>query len=169
MTRFMETDPHELTDNVFRLIGKDWMLVTAGKRAAFNTMTASWGGLGVLWNSPVSMIFVRPSRYTYEFIEREREYTLSFFGPEEKRALQICGSKSGRDIDKVKETGLTPLFDQPAPYFEQARLVLVCRKLYTHDLDPAAFLDPAIMGSYKDGDYHRMYVGEIVKALQPVR
>ncbi len=169
MTRFMEIDPHELTDNVFRLIGQDWMLVTAGKREAFNTMTASWGGLGVLWNSPVSMIFVRPSRYTYEFIEREREYTLSFFGPEEKRALQICGSKSGRDIDKVKETGLTPLFDQPAPYFEQARLVLVCRKLYTHDLDPAAFLDPAIMGSYKNGDYHRMYVGEIVKTLQPVR
>lgn len=169
MTRFMEIDPHELTDNVFRLIGQNWMLVTAGKREAFNTMTASWGGLGVLWNSPVSMIFVRPSRYTYEFIEREREYTLSFFGPEEKRALQICGSKSGRDIDKVKETGLTPLFDQPAPYFEQARLVLICRKLYTHDLDPAAFLDPAIMGSYKNGDYHRMYVGEIVKALQPVR
>ena len=169
MTRFMEIDPHELTDNVFRLIGQDWMLVTTGKREAFNTMTASWGGLGVLWNSPVSMIFVRPSRYTYEFIEREREYTLSFFGPEEKRALQICGSKSGRDIDKVKETGLTPLFDQPAPYFEQARLVLVCRKLYTHDLDPAAFLDPAMMGSYKNGDYHRMYVGEIVKALQPVR
>lgn len=169
MTRFMEIDPHELTDNVFRLIGQNWMLVTAGKREAFNTMTASWGGLGVLWNSPVSMIFVRPSRYTYEFIEREREYTLSFFGPEEKRALQICGSKSGRDIDKVKETGLTPLFDQPAPYFEQARLVLICRKLYTHDLDPAAFLDPAIMGSYKNGNYHRMYVGEIVKALQPVR
>ena len=169
MTRFMEIDSHELTDNVFRLIGQNWMLVTAGKREAFNTMTASWGGLGVLWNSPVSMIFVRPSRYTYEFIEREREYTLSFFGPEEKRALQICGSKSGRDIDKVKETGLTPLFDQPAPYFEQARLVLICRKLYTHDLDPAAFLDPAIMGSYKNGDYHRMYVGEIVKALQPVR
>lgn len=71
MTRFMEIDPHELTDNVFRLIGQDWMLVTAGKREAFNTMTASWGGLGVLWNSPVSMIFVRPSRYTYEFIERE--------------------------------------------------------------------------------------------------
>ena len=169
MTRFMEIDPHELTDNVFRLIGQNWMLVTAGEREAFNTMTASWGGLGVLWNSPVSMIFVRPSRYTYEFIEREREYTLSFFGPEEKRALQICGSKSGRDIDKVKETGLTPLFDQPAPYFEQARLVLICRKLYTHDLDPAAFLDPAIMGSYKNGNYHRMYVGEIVKALQPVR
>ena len=169
MTRFMEIDPHELTDNVFRLIGQNWMLVTAGKREAFNTMTASWGGLGVLWNSPVSMIFVRPSRYTYEFIEREREYTLSFFGPEEKRALQICGSKSGRDIDKVKETGLTPLFDQPAPYFEQARLVLICRKLYTHDLDPAAFLDPAIMGSYKNGNYHRMYVGEIVKALLPVR
>ena len=169
MAKFIELDPSEITGNVFDRIGKEWMLITAGKPEKYNTMTASWGGLGVLWNSPVSMIFVRPSRYTYEFIEREREYTLSFFGPEEKRALQICGSKSGRDIDKVKETGLTPLFDQPAPYFEQARLVLVCRKLYTHDLDPAAFLDPAMMGSYKNGDYHRMYVGEIVKALQPVR
>jgi flavin reductase (DIM6/NTAB) family NADH-FMN oxidoreductase RutF len=168
MKRFIETDPHELTGNVFRLIGRDWMLVTAGKERSFNTMTASWGGLGVLWNAPVSMIFVRPSRYTYEFIEREREYSLSFLGPDDRRTLQVCGSKSGRDIDKVKETGLTPLFDQPAPYFEQARLVLICRKLYTHDLDPAAFLDPAIAGSYKDGDYHRMFVGEIVKVLEPL-
>ena len=150
MKRFIETDPHELTGNVFRLIGRDWMLVTAGKERSFNTMTAS----------------VRPSRYTYEFIEREREYSLSFLGPDDRRTLQVCGSKSGRDIDKVKETGLTPLFDQPAPYFEQARLVLICRKLYTHDLDPAAFLDPAIAGSYKDGDYHRMFVGEIVKVLE---
>ena len=102
MKRFIETDPHELTGNVSRLIGRDWMLVTAGKERSFNTMTASWGGLGVLWNAPVSMIFVRPSRYTYEFIEREREYSLSFLGPDDRRTLQVCGSKSGRDIDKVK-------------------------------------------------------------------
>ena len=95
MKRFIETDPHELTGNVFRLIGRDWMLVTAGKERSFNTMTASWGGLGVLWNAPVSMIFVRPSRYTYEFIEREREYSLSFLGPDDRRTLQVCGSKSG--------------------------------------------------------------------------
>lgn len=168
MKRFIETDPHELTDNVFRLIGRDWMLVTAGKAAAFNTMTASWGALGVLWNAPVSMIFVRPSRYTYGFLEQEREYSLSFLGPDDRRTLQFCGSRSGRDTDKIRETGLIPLFDQPTPYFEQARLVLICRKLYTHDLDPAAFLDPALSGNYKGGDYHRMYVGEIVKVLRPL-
>ena len=167
MKRFIETDPHELTGNVFRLIGRDWMLVTAGKERSFNTMTASWGGLGVLWNAPVSMIFVRPSRYTYEFIEREREYSLSFLGPDDRRTLQVCGSKSGRDIDKAKETGLTPVFQEGTTYFEQAKLVLVCRKLYDSPMDPSNLLDEAVDEKwYPDKDYHRMFVGEIVKVLR---
>lgn len=168
MTKFIELEPGEIKGNVFDIISREWMLITAGKENRFNTMTASWGGLGVLWNTPVSFAFVRPSRYTYEFLEQEKYYTLSVLEPGNKKALQICGSKSGRDTDKVTEAGLTPVFDAQAPYFQQARLVLVCRKLYTQDLDPQQFLDPAIMGNYKNGDFHRVYVGEIVKVLQRV-
>lgn len=168
MPKFLEIDPMELQENVFRQIGQQWMLITAGKPGKFNTMTASWGGLGVLWNANVSFVFVRPSRYTYEFMEQEPHYSLSFFGPDRRRALQICGSKSGRDVDKMELTGLTPCFDTPAPRFEEAELTLVCRKLYTQDLDPARFLDPAIAGNYQNGDYHRMYVGEIQKILRRV-
>ena len=166
--KFKEITAEELNINPFTKIGSEWMLITAGNRDKFNTMTASWGGLGVLWNTPVSFAFVRPSRYTYEFLEQEKYYTLSVLEPGNKKALQICGSKSGRDTDKVTEAGLTPVFDAQAPYFQQARLVLVCRKLYTRDLDPQQFLDPAIMGNYKNGDFHRVYVGEIVKVLQRV-
>ena len=169
MAKFIELDPSEITGNVFDRIGKEWMLITAGKPEKYNTMTASWGGLGVLWNANVSFAFVRPSRYTFEFLEREKYYTLSFLGLSQRRALQICGSKSGRDTDKVAEAGLTPVFDAPAPYFEEAELALVCRKLYTQDMDPSRFLDPSIMASYKDGDFHRIYVGEITKVLQRIR
>ena len=169
MAKFIEIDPSEIQGNVFDRIGKEWMLITAGKPEKFNTMTASWGGLGVLWNASVSFAFVRPSRYTFEFLEQEKYYSLSFLGMNQRRALQLCGSKSGRDIDKVKEAGLTPVFDAPAPYFEQAELTLICRKLYTQDLDPAHFLDPSLMGNYKDGDFHRLYVGEITKVLARTR
>ncbi len=169
MSKFIEIDPSEIQGNVFDRIGKEWMLITAGKPEKFNTMTASWGGLGVLWNTDVSFAFVRPSRYTFGFLEQEKYYSLSFLGRSQRRALQICGSKSGRDTDKVKEAGLTPVFDAPAPYFEEAELSLVCRKLYTQDLDPSQFLDPSLMGNYKDGDFHRVYVGEIVKVLRRVQ
>lgn len=168
MPKFVELDPLELQDNMFRRIGREWMLITAGKPEKFNTMTASWGGVGVLWNTNVTFSFVRPSRYTYGFMEKEKYYTLSFFGADCRRALQFCGSKSGRDVDKVAETGLTPVFDAPAPYFAEAELVLVCRKLYTQDLDTDRLLDPALMANYKDGDVHRMYVGEITKVLRRI-
>ena len=165
MRRFVETEPQALTDNVFSQIGKEWMLITAGEEQKFNTMTASWGGLGVLWNKPVSFIFVRPGRYTYEFLEKSDTYSLCFLEEGQRPALQLCGTKSGREIDKVKETGLTPVFSESAPYFEQARLVLQCRKLYIQDLDPAGFLDSRLSEFY-DNDYHRLYVGVIEKVLR---
>ena len=165
MTRFLETEPEALSDNVFSHIGRDWMLVTAGDKQHCNTMTASWGGLGVLWNANVAFVFVRPSRYTYAFMERERHFSLSFFGDGYRRALQLCGRESGRDGDKIAKAGLTPRFDCPAPYFDEAKQVLICRKMYTEDLDPARFFDPTIAAHYPNGDYHRMYVGEIVKVL----
>lgn len=169
MSKFVEIAPEELNENVFRAIGAEWMLITAGDRKACNTMTASWGGLGVLWNANVSFAFVRPSRYTFEFMEEKDYYSLSFFGNGHRRELKLCGTTSGRDGDKIAEAGLSPVFDAQAPYFDEAELVLVCRKMYTDDIKPENFLDGTIKNCYPgDTDYHRMYVGEIVKVLKRV-
>ncbi len=157
--------PELLTDNPFKLIGKDWMLITAGSPESFNTMTASWGGLGVLWERKVAACFIRPTRYTYEFVERSPNFTLSFFEEHYRKALNFCGTRSGRDTDKIKGAGLTPVNESGFVYFAEARLVLACRKLYFQDISPDRFLDPAINGLYPQKDYHRMYVGEIVKCL----
>jgi flavin reductase (DIM6/NTAB) family NADH-FMN oxidoreductase RutF len=153
-----------LPDNPFRLIGEEWLLITAGTPARYNTMTASWGGLGVLWNCKVAMVFVRPTRYTYEFMEAQPVFTLSFLDSRWRDALDYCGSHSGREVDKAAQTGLTPVpADCGSVTFAQARLVLECRTLYSDDLKPARFLDPAIETKYPKKDYHRMYVGEILR------
>ena len=167
MVKLHEITPGQITDNVFKLIGKEWMLITAGQDGNFNMMTASWGGLGFLWGLPVSFIFVRPQRYTFEFMEQHTNYTLSFYSSKYRDVLNLCGTKSGRDIDKVAETGLTPLtMDSGAVYFAESRLVLECRKLYTHDLSAQQFLNDDIpTRAYAAEDYHRMYVGEIVRCL----
>lgn len=160
-------DVKSLEGNVFSMIGDQWMLITAGTPERCNTMTASWGGLGVLWGANVATCYIRPQRYTYEFVEGSKYFTLSFFGEEYRKALALCGSKSGRDVDKVKECRFTVAAGTGnAPYFEEAELVLVCRKLYRQDLDPAHFLDGEIEKHYKDHDYHRMYIGEIVEAYK---
>ena len=166
MKRFIETDPHELTGNVFRLIGRDWMLVTAGDQEKFNMMTASWGSMGYLWNKPVVMVFVRPQRYTFEFTEKKDEFTLSFFDEKYRHVLNVCGSVSGRDVNKVQESGLTPYFTEAGnPAFEEATLVLECKKLYTDFLKEEAFLDKKIVDSqYGQKDFHKVYVAEIVHA-----
>lgn len=165
METFKTVPPELLEGNVFKLIGKDWMLITAGDAGAFNTMTASWGGLGVLWRHPVATIYIRPQRYTRQFVEKHEHFSLSFFGGGQREALTLCGAKSGRDTDKVKEAGLTPVFSDGTVYFEQAELVLICKKIYSQDLDPSRFLDSSIDANYAAGDYHRMYIGQIVKAL----
>jgi flavin reductase (DIM6/NTAB) family NADH-FMN oxidoreductase RutF len=159
-------DPSEIDGNAFKLIADDWMLVTAGTPASFNTMTASWGAFGELWNKKICICFVRPTRYTYEFLERESLFTLSFFAEEYREALQYCGTVSGRDADKMKATGLTPVpSSQGSVHFAEARLVFECRKIYISDLDPAHFLAPEIEAEYPLKDYHRMYVGEIITCL----
>lgn len=159
-------DPCLIKDNTFKLIGTDWMLVTAGSIKSFNTMTASWGAFGELWNKKICICFVRPVRHTYSFMEKSSYYTLSFFDEQYRDVLRLCGSKSGRDIDKVAETGITPVESESgAVYFSQARLVMECRKIYTHVLDPENFLDPKIHDEYPQKDYHRMYIGEVVRCL----
>ncbi|MEK7767218.1 MAG: flavin reductase [bacterium] len=159
-------NPLSRTDNVFKLLDKDWMLVTAGTLESFNMLTASWGGLGILWEKEVALCVIRPGRHTFGFMERHGMFTLTFFEEQYRAALKLCGKWSGRDIDKRKETGLTPVQGRNGGiYFAEARLVFECRKLYWHDFDPAHFVDPKLDKFYPSKDYHRMYVGEIVSCL----
>ena len=163
---FKRMDPKQLQENVFSMIGDKWMLVTAGSAEKCNTMTAAWGGLGMLWGLPAATCYIRPQRYTREFMDREEYFTLAFFGEGWRKALSLCGSKSGRDVDKVKECGFTVrTADCGAPYFEQAELVLVCRKRYVQAMDPACIPEEIKEKWYPQKDYHLMYVGEIVEVL----
>ena len=166
MRGFREIAPTEIEGNPIQMIGREWMLVTAGTPEGFNTMTASWGALGELWFKPVCFCFLRPQRYTLEFMERGDAFTLSFFEERFRPQLNFCGSRSGREVDKVAECGFTPVAAaNGSVWFEEARLVIECRKLYSQDLDPARFLDPSIGENYPKKDYHRMYVGEITRVL----
>lgn len=154
------------SENQFDLIGKQWMLITAGTVEKLNTMTASWGGFGWLWNKPVAFIFVRPERYTHQFIENSEYLTLSFYDQKFRPALNLCGTKSGRDIDKVKETGLTPTnTDNGSVTFAEARLTLECRKLFKSDMKESNFIDKDVLhrwyNSNPGGSLHSVYVVEI--------
>lgn len=155
-------NPYFLDESVFRLIDKDWMLITAGDLSHFNTMTASWGGFGIIWNKPVAYIFVRPTRFTFQFLEHYDWFTLCFFGPGYRNMLNFCGSRSGRDTDKIAETGLESRETAKGNiWFQQARLVFECRKIYYQDVQPDNFLDSKINSNYPLKDYHRMYFGII--------
>ena len=159
----------DLTENFFEAIGKEWMLVTSGSKEKFNTMTASWGGIGFLWNKAVAFIFIRPERYTYEFIEKNDMLTLSFLGSGNRSIYNICGSKSGRDTDKIKESGLLPLTTPDGNVtFEQARLTLECRKLYGQLLSPEHFIDKSLPDKWygAQGNFHKVYVVEILKVWE---
>ena len=165
MNEFITISPYELEGNPFQMIDKQWMLITAGNEEKANTMTASWGGLGVLWFKPVSFAFIRPTRYTYEFTEREDAYSLCFFSEEYRDALKLCGTVSGRDRDKIAEAGLTLRYEDGVPYFDEADTVMICRKMAVQDMDPAGFVDPTVEKHYNN-DYHRVYIGEITKVLK---
>jgi flavin reductase (DIM6/NTAB) family NADH-FMN oxidoreductase RutF len=166
MKTFKEIKPTENKGNPIRLIGQEWMLITAGTPQHFNTMTASWGSMGELWFKPVCFCFVRPQRYTYEFMEKSDVFTLSFFEEQYKPQLNFCGSRSGREIDKVDECDFTSReAENGSVFFDEARLVLECRKIYFQDLDPAHFLDESILHNYPQKDFHRMYIGEITRVL----
>jgi flavin reductase (DIM6/NTAB) family NADH-FMN oxidoreductase RutF len=163
-------EPEEIIQNPFKLIDEDWFLLTAGDMGAFNTMTASWGGVGILWNKAVVFCFVRPQRYTYKFMESNKLFTMSFFDEKYRDALNLCGKISGRQTDKMKATGLKP-FESPdgAIFFEQAHLMLECRKLYFSDIIPDNFIVDGIKANYPKKDYHRMYIGEIVSCFNNLR
>lgn len=159
----------ELNDNMFDAIGKEWMLVTAGTPEKFNMMTASWGGTGILWGKPVAFIFIRPERYTYEFIEKGDTLTLSFLGEAHRDIHKICGSQSGRDIDKVAASGLKPYVTENGNIaYEQARLILECKKLYADFIDADNFVDKLLISRWYGeghGGFHKMYILEIQNVL----
>ena len=152
--------------NPFTKIGKEWALVTAGTKASCNTMTVSWGGVGVLWNKNVVYIFVRDSRYTKEFIDQGEFFSLSFFDEKYRAALNYCGAHSGREENKFEKAGLTPAFRHSIPYPDEANLILLCRKVAAVPMDEEVLLDKSVMNKfYKDNDMHTMYVGEIIEAM----
>ena len=156
-----------LNMNPFTKIGKEWALISAGDKNKCNTMTVSWGGVGVLWGKNVVYIFIRDSRYTKEFIDNGEFFSMTFFNEKYRDALSYCGKESGRNVDdKFKGAGLTPAFRHNIPYPDEANLVLLCRKMAAVPITEDTFVDPQIMPKwYSDNDMHVMYVGEIIEAV----
>lgn len=155
-----------LTPEILHVFGRQPPLLTAGDKTGLNTMTIGWCQLGRLWNLPVCTVYVRPERYTYQFMESHDYFTVSILPEEAKKVTALCGSKSGRDVDKVKECGFTvKTAECGAPYFEEASLVLVCRKRFAQPMDPQLIPDDVKERWYPQKDYHTMYIGEIVEAL----
>lgn len=160
---FKHISPAELTLKPFHTIDKEWMLITAGDDKV-NTMTASWGGLGTLWSLPVATCYIRPQRYTNEFVDNSEYFSLSFFGGEMMKELGMLGTVSGRDCDKIADAGLSVERAQ-APYFAEATLVIICKKIYKQRLSPDCFIGDAAAKHYPNEDYHYMYIGEVVDVL----
>ena len=164
-----EINYKEMKFNPFNLIGDEWMLVTAGnEQSGCNTMTASWGHLGCLWghNDPTAVIYLRPSRYTKKFVDEEPYFTLCVMDKSFKKQMAYLGSVSGRDEDKIAKAGLTPVYADNSVYFQEAKLVLVCKKMYASELQESGFFyQDTIDANYPQRDFHTMYVGKIEKVL----
>ncbi len=163
---FKEIRITDIKENAVDLLKNQWALVTAGNSESLNTMTVSWGALGELWGLDMVTVYIRPQRFTKEFLDREEYFTLSVYPEELKSIHGVCGSKSGRDVDKVKECGLTPNYSENAPFFEEAKLVIVCKKVALGKFEPEQFVDKSIMESnYPANDFHYIYYGAVEKVL----
>ena len=168
MSVFREITPEELNSSPFRLIGKDWLLITAPdeeKESGASAMTASWGGLGVLWNKPVATVYVRPQRYTFELTENADRFALCVLPEENRAALKVCGTRSGRDTDKLKDCSLSCTDIDGVKVIEQSRLVFICKKAYADMLKKECFVDTDHLKHYPADDFHRVYILEIEKIL----
>ena len=162
---FKTVDPRSIKDNLIKTLAEEWALITAGNGENYNMMTASWGFFGEMWGEDSLMVVVRPQRYTMEFIEKNDYFTVSFYG-DNKAIHKVCGSKSGRDVNKTKETGLTPVTNEKYVYFKEARMVLVVKKQFVQQMKEDAFIDKAVIDKwYPEKDYHNMIVGKIEKVL----
>lgn len=155
-----------LKENAFTMIGKDWLLLTAKKDGKVNTMTASWGGVGVMWGKQVAFLFIRPQRYTKEFVDAAAELSVSVLPEKYRKELNYFGTVSGRDEDKIAKSGLKTAECEGVPYFEDARLAFICKKLYAQPLEADCFIEKDNIDKwYQNSDYHTMYVVEIEKVL----
>lgn len=157
-----------LTDvdfNFAQRVAKAALFTATKKDGQINTMTVSWGGSGILWGREVCFVFVRPERYTFEFCENGDTATLSFFGQEKRDALSFCGSKSGRDVDKFRQCGLTYKMEKGACVFDDAEITVVLKKLYAQDLEENCFVNDTCKSFYQNGGYHRMYICEVVDII----
>jgi flavin reductase (DIM6/NTAB) family NADH-FMN oxidoreductase RutF len=165
---FTEISPEEISDNIFKLVGKDYTVITAGKEEHFNSMTASWGGVGILFNKPVAWGMLRANRYTLEIMKQEETYTLSYFPDEYKEQVLFFGSKSGRDTDKMKEMTLTPIQTPSGKMtYREARLVLECKIMEVTTVSPEDYYEQEarefVVGGYEEtGEYHKLVFGEIL-------
>ena len=158
-------NPKEIKDNLIKCFAEEWSLVTAGNNDGYNMMTASWGFVGEMWGEDAACVVIRPGRYTMEFIEKNDYFTISFYGGN-REIHKICGSKSGRDINKTKECGLTPVTSEKYVYFKEARLVLVVKKQFVQQMEETSFIDKAVLPRYyPEKDYHYMVIGKIEKVL----
>ena len=166
MSKFNEIQPEQFEQSPFKLIGQDWMLITAEKDGKVNTMTASWGGFGVMWAKNVAYIVIRPQRYTKEFVDNSDTFSLTFLDNSFKKTLSYLGTKSGRDEDKIKNSKLTVLHTDEIPYFEEANIAILCKKLYAQEFKPEYFIAQELNEKwYPDVDYHTLYIAEITKIL----
>ena len=161
--QYRQITPEELSGNIIKMVSKQWMLITAGQPDKFNSMTAGWGGIGVLWSKPVVFIAVRDTRYTYQFLERENYFTLTFFDEKYRAQLHMFGTKSGRNVDKLKESGFTAINTGKGMAYEEAKLIIACKKIYGDKLEAtnASNLEPNPW-FFKGAGYHKLYFGEIV-------
>lgn len=164
---FDEISVKRVEKNLVKAISEEWMLITAGDKDGYNMMTASWGFLGEMWGEDTAMVVVRPQRYTMEFIDKSDYFTISFYG-DNKAIHKICGTMSGRDVNKTELTGLTPVFDYETVFFDEANLVLVCKKQYVGDMTEENFIDKEPLKWYENKDYHKMIFGKIEKVLVKV-
>ena len=164
---FKEIAIESLEFNPFTKIAKEWMLITAGDEKESNTMTASWGGLGIMWSKNVATAYIRPQRYTKQFVDQAETFTLSFLPEKYRKELTICGRVSGKDVeDKWAEAGLHPYYVDGTTAVEEADMIFVCRKLYAQDMVPECFIDTECdTKNYPTKDYHTMYIAEITKVL----
>lgn len=160
---YKQISPDKIPGNIYKMLSEDWMLITAGKDDHYNTMTASWGGLGHLYNKPVAFCFINPTRYTYQFMENNDTYTLSFYTETYRDALKYCGTHSGKNEDKIKGAGLTSITTPSgSKAFSEAWMIIECRKLVSQQFTPEAIRDAASKDQWGTKDLHKMYIGEIL-------
>lgn len=155
----------EFNTEIFGLFKKRWGLVTVGDEKKFNTMTVSWGGLGTIWGRPVATVYVRTSRYTHEFMDNYEYFTVSFYSDDKKKILGVLGSKSGRDIDKMHDSGLTPVKAGESMTFKEAQTTIVCKKLFKQRVELSNIPQDIVEQYYSTDAPHDMYIGEVVAII----